>query len=81
MEKIEVIAHHALDPEVRYSKGIYLASQRGAVRALHHALVQVRALSCDWSIEADGVRLPDRWHLDQGDAWLKAQEVAGRLTA
>lgn len=80
MEKIEVIAHHALDGS-RYSKGVYLASQRGALRALHHALVQVRTLSCDWSVEVDGVRLPDRWQLDQGDAWARAQDVASRLQA
>lgn len=80
MEKIEVIAHHALTGE-RYPKGSYLVSQRGVLRTLHLAIHQCRSLTCDWSIEVDGVPVPDRWQLHQGDAWLKAQEVANRLMA
>ncbi|MBY3314701.1 hypothetical protein [Rhizobium laguerreae] len=80
MEKIEVLAHHALTGD-RYSKGVYLTSQRGILRSLHLALLQCQALSCEWSIEVDGVTLPERWQLDQGDAWQKAQDVASRLAA
>jgi len=79
MNMIQVIAHHHLDGS-RYIRGSYLVSDRGALRSMHLALLQLRTLTCDWSLEVDGRRLPDRWLLDEGDAWLKAQEVVGHFS-